>query len=165
MSSRVPPFSFQAHFPPKPPLRMACPSDSPSGKVGWLRLSSLHCSVTLCCEFVHLPGAAVGEDPWTEQEPWADQGLLLVSHPKWESAAVNPTPPSLAFSLCPNRYLLVRVAGWRLGQPAGMQRSSGGAHTYTPPPETQQTLLQWPASYQRQQNNSALTTLVTTVVV
>lgn len=114
---------------------------------------------------VHLPGAAVGEDPQTEQEPWAYQGLLLVRYPKWESAGVNPTPPSLAFSLCPNLYLLVRVAGWHLSQPAGMQRSSGGAHTYTPPPETQQTLLQWSASYQRQQNSPVLTMLVTTVVV
>lgn len=80
---------------------------------------------------VHLLGAAVGEDPWTEQEPRADQGLFLVRHPNWESAGVNPTPPSLAFSRCPNLYLLVRVVGWRLSQPARMQCSSGRAPTYT----------------------------------
>lgn len=83
---------------------------------------------------LHLPGAAVGKDPRPEQQPWADQGLFPVRYPTWESAGVNPTPPSLAFSLCPHLYLQVPVVGWRLSQPAGMQRGSGRAHTYTLPP-------------------------------
>lgn len=122
------PFFLSGTLPPKTTLTDGMPRQFSlwQGDLAEAQFAPLLCRMVW---HVPLPGAAVGEDPRAEQEPWADQGLLLVRHPKWESAGVNLTHPSLEFCLCPNLYLLAGVVGWCPSQPARMQR--GRAHTYT----------------------------------
>lgn len=87
---------------------------------------------------------------------------LIIRHPKWESAGVNPTPPSLAFSLWPTPPCLAR-GGWGGGR-APVQECSTAAQPTPPPPSWGLAGIAAMSSlaYQHQQNNQALTVLVNT---
>lgn len=125
------PSSLPGTVPPRATLAGVMPWRFPLWQGGLAAAPLVPCPAAPTLLPVPPPGAAAGDGPQAEQEPWARQGLALVRHPTRESAGVNPTPPSLAFSLCPSLSLRVGAAGWCLRQPA---ERSAAAPQPTPAP-------------------------------